>query len=217
MGGGEGSVAREVLRHKSMEKIIMCDIDQEVVDFCNKHLTANHEAFRNKKAELEQRQEKFDIIVGDLADPVEGGPCYQLYTKSFYENILKPKIDDTGIFVTQVGPAGVFTHKEDFSSIYNTIKQVFKYVLAYTNYVPSFADTWGWVMASDQPFCLDAGKMDKKIVERIEGELLYLSGSSFFSSTILNNTITKTLKNESHVYTEDDARFIYGHGVAFRN
>lgn len=28
MGGGEGSAAREALRHKSMEKVVMCDIDQ---------------------------------------------------------------------------------------------------------------------------------------------------------------------------------------------
>lgn len=55
-----------------------------------------------KRAELEKREEKFDIIVGDLADPVEGGPCYQLYTKSFYQNILKPKLTPNGIFVTQV-------------------------------------------------------------------------------------------------------------------
>lgn len=52
---------------------------------------------------MEDRQEKFDVIVGDLADPVEGGPCYQLYTKSFYEDILKPKLNSNGIFVTQVG------------------------------------------------------------------------------------------------------------------
>ncbi|CAA2963828.1 thermospermine synthase ACAULIS5 [Olea europaea subsp. europaea] len=111
MGGGEGSAAREAFKHKSLDKVVMCDIDQEVVDFCRKHLTANHEAFRNiklnlvindAKAELEERDEKFDIIVGDLADPVEGGPCYKLYTKSFYENILKPKLSDNGIFVTQV-------------------------------------------------------------------------------------------------------------------
>lgn len=51
---------------------------------------------------MEKRNEKFDIIVGDLADPVEGGPCYQLYTKSFYERILKSKLKDNGIFVTQV-------------------------------------------------------------------------------------------------------------------
>ncbi|GAA0164898.1 hypothetical protein Leryth_010907 [Lithospermum erythrorhizon] len=225
MGGGEGSAAREALRHKSLDKVVMCDIDQEVVDFCRTHLTANHEAFQNTKlnlvindakAELEGRKEKFDIIVGDLADPVEGGPCYQLYTKSFYENILKPKLTSNGIFVTQAGPAGVFTHKEVFSSIHNTIKQVFKYVLAYTAHVPSFADTWGWVMASDQPFCIDVMNLDKRISERIDGELLYLNGASFVSSTILNKTVAKTLKNETHVYTEDDARFIHGHGVAYR-
>jgi thermospermine synthase len=81
---------------------------------------------KDAKAELEKREEKFDIIVGDLADPVEGGPCYQLYTKSFYQNILKPKLSPNGIFVTQAGPAGIFTHKEVFTSIYNTMKQVFK-------------------------------------------------------------------------------------------
>jgi hypothetical protein len=43
------------------------------------------------RAELEKSKEKFDVIVGDLADPVEGGPCFQLYTKSFYELIVKPE------------------------------------------------------------------------------------------------------------------------------
>lgn len=42
------------------------------------------------------------MIIGDLADPIEGGPCYQLYTKSFYEFIVKPRLNQGGIFVTQV-------------------------------------------------------------------------------------------------------------------
>ncbi|KAI3514997.1 hypothetical protein L1887_13745 [Cichorium endivia] len=222
MGGGEGSTAREALKHKSIEKVVMCDIDQEVVAFCREHLTANKEAFCNKKLdlvindakiELEERKEKFDIIVGDLADPVEGGPCYQLYTKSFYQQILKPKLNPNGIFVTQAGPAGVFTHHEVFSSIHNTIKQVFKYVVAYTAHVPSFADEWGWVMASDAPFSIEEGEIDKKIRETINGELLYLDGASFCSLTILNKMVSSTLKNETHVYTEDNARFIHGQGV----
>lgn len=54
------------------------------------------------RAELENRTEQFDIIIGDLADPVAGGPCYQLYTKSFYEHVLKPRLKDGGILVTQV-------------------------------------------------------------------------------------------------------------------
>ncbi|XP_031259406.1 thermospermine synthase ACAULIS5 [Pistacia vera] len=224
MGGGEGSAAREALKHKSIEKVVMCDIDQEVVDFCRRYLTVNQEAFCDKKlhlvvndakAELEKRNEKFDIIVGDLADPVEGGPCYQLYTKSFYERILKPKLKDNGIFVTQAGPAGIFSHKEVFSSIHNTIKQVFKYVLAYTAHVPSFADTWGWVMASDQPFSIKAEEIDQRIEDRINGELLYLNGASFLSSATMNKAVSLSLLNETHVYTEEDARFIHGFGVAY--
>ncbi|KAH7679916.1 thermospermine synthase protein [Dioscorea alata] len=223
MGGGEGSTAREILKHKTIDRVVMCDIDQEVVDFCRKYLTINKEAFNSNrlclvindaKLELETREEKYDIIVGDLADPMEGGPCYQLYTISFYENIVKPKLNQKGIFVTQAGPAGVLSHKGVFSSIYNTLKQVFKYVVAYTAHVPSYADTWGWVMASDEPFELNAQQIDEKINERIEGELLYLNGDSLISSTTMNKSVHQSLLKETHVYTENDARFLHGFGRA---
>ncbi|XP_010429628.1 PREDICTED: thermospermine synthase ACAULIS5-like [Camelina sativa] len=226
MGGGEGSAAREILKHKTIEKVVMCDIDQEVVDFCKRFLTINTEAFCNKKlelvikdakVELENREEKFDIIVGDLADPVEGGPCYQLYTISFYQNIVKPKLSPNGIFVTQAGPAGIFTHKEVFTSIYNTLKQVFKYVKAYTAHIPSFADTWGWVMASDKEFEFEVKEMDRKIEERVKGELLYLDASSFLSASTLNKTISLALEKETEVYSENNAKFIHGQGVAYRD
>lgn len=55
-----------------------------------------------KRAGLEGGPEKFDVIIGDLSDPHEGGPCNHLYTKSFYEEVIKPKLNDNGIFVTQV-------------------------------------------------------------------------------------------------------------------
>ncbi|OIV96426.1 hypothetical protein TanjilG_09853 [Lupinus angustifolius] len=146
------------------------------------------------KAELEKRNERFDIIVGDLADPVEGGPCYKLYTQSFYKNILKPKLNEDGIFVTQAGPADV---------------------MAYTTHVPSFADTWGWIMASDQPLFIGAEEMDKRIEARINGELFYLDGNWFHSSTTMNKTLSLSLLSETHVYTEENARFIPGHGLAY--
>lgn len=54
------------------------------------------------RAELERREDSYDVIIGDLADPIEGGPCYQLYTKTFYELTVKPRLNKGGIFVTQV-------------------------------------------------------------------------------------------------------------------
>ncbi|VAH98101.1 unnamed protein product [Triticum turgidum subsp. durum] len=223
MGGGEGSAAREALKQKTVQRVVMCDIDEEVVHFCRTHLSVNWDAFASDKlclvindarAELEKmREEKFDAIVGDLADPMEGGPCYQLYTRSFYEQVLKPRLHDGGIFVTQAGPAGVLTHKEVFSSIYNTLRHVFKHVKAYTAHVSSFADTWGWVMASDHPFTLTAQQINERITDRIDGELSYLDGETLISSTTLNKTVFHSLLNERHVYTEDDARFVHGHGT----
>ncbi|XP_057771736.1 thermospermine synthase ACAULIS5-like [Salvia miltiorrhiza] len=222
MGGGEGSTAREILRHKTVEKVIMCDIDEEVVDFCKSHLLVNKDAFfdprleliiNDARAELERREEEvYDVIIGDLADPIEGGPCYQLYTKSFYELVVKPRLSQGGIFVTQAGPAGIFSHTEVFSCIFNTLRQVFKYVVPYSAHIPSYADTWGWVMASDNAFTLNADELDQRIKQMIEGENRYLDGKTFTSSSTLSKAVRKSLDNETHVYTEGTARFIYGHG-----
>ncbi|ONH97634.1 hypothetical protein PRUPE_7G202400 [Prunus persica] len=222
MGGGEGSTARESLKHKDVEKVIMCDIDRMVVDFCREHLTENQEAFRDDKlhivfndakAELEKTEEKFDVIVGDLPDPIEGGPCNDLYTKPFYEQVIKPHLKDNGIFVTQAGLAGILSHKDIFTSIYNTIKHVFKYVIAYTAHVPSYADSCGWVLASDEPLKLDVEQLNSRIQERIRGDLLYLDGASIVSSTVVNKMICTSLLKETQVLTGENVRFVYGHGL----
>lgn len=94
LSGGEGATAREVLKHKSVEQVVMADIDRVVCDFCKLHLPENASAFDDKRLNLViedaakilgESDKKFDVIIGDLADPVFGGPCYQLYTQEFYQ------------------------------------------------------------------------------------------------------------------------------------
>lgn len=48
------------------------------------------------------------------------------------------------------------------------------------------------MQASDQPLCIDAAEIDKKIEERIEGELNFLNGAFLYSSTILNKIVSQT-------------------------
>jgi spermidine synthase len=79
------------------------------------------------RAELEGKEEKYDVIIGDLADPIEGGPCYKLYTKDFYELSLKPKLKKGGIFVTQVC-SGYITCVNNLHII-NRIQNVIFFVL----------------------------------------------------------------------------------------
>ncbi|XP_061357723.1 thermospermine synthase ACAULIS5-like [Gastrolobium bilobum] len=110
MGRDGGSAARVILKHVDFEKVIICDIGREVVNVCCEHLTTNHEAFNDERlqivynhavAKLENSEEKFDIILGDLSDPNESGPSNNLYTRSFHEDVAKPKLKENGLFVSQ--------------------------------------------------------------------------------------------------------------------
>jgi spermidine synthase len=101
-GGGEGATAREVLRHKSVERVVMVDIDDIVCKTSKEFLPKHHRgAFDNPRYQLiiedakvwlQQTEEKFDVMVLDLADPVEDGPAYMLYTKEFYTMGKKTRI-----------------------------------------------------------------------------------------------------------------------------
>jgi len=70
--------------------VLGCIRLQVVCDFCHAHLEDNKAAFESPRLELinddartqlENYPGKFDVIIGDLADPLEDGPCYQLYTQ----------------------------------------------------------------------------------------------------------------------------------------
>ncbi|CAA0839852.1 Thermospermine synthase ACAULIS5 [Striga hermonthica] len=89
-------------------------------------------------------------------------------------------------------------------------------VVPYSAHIPSYADTWGWVMASDTPLTLSADEFDLRIKQRIEGENRYIDGKTFSSASTLSKAVRKSLENETHVYTEGNARYIYGHGAAYK-
>ena len=107
IGGGDGGTAREVLRHPSVEKCVMVEIDKMVVDASIAHLPITACAFENPKLELhiddglkfvKNTKEKFEVILVDSTDPI--GPAQPLFGKDFYQDIYNCLSDD-GIVVSQ--------------------------------------------------------------------------------------------------------------------
>lgn len=246
-GGGEGATAREVLRHRDVEEVVMADVDearaiirflflsiqrmarlrptvQVVCDFCERYMEANKEAFKDDrlklvigdaKEELERDSGTFDVIVGDLADPIEGGPCYWLYTQNFYEKVVRKKLKEGGIFVTQSGPGGFLTHRQVFTPINRTVREVFPKVVPYHAHVPSFADTWSWNMAFTSPTqrILTAEEMDEQARAKLRGESQFLDGTTFHALASLNKLIKTSIAQEDTILTEENPRFIPGTGL----
>lgn len=163
---------------------------------------------------------KFDVIIMDLDDPLEGGPCYQLYTSEFYST-LKAKLNPGGIIVTQSGQSGIKQHHLVFSPIHNTLKSVFDNVVAYNQHVYSFLDEWGWNMALTEeaatpPSSLSAARVDSLISDRIIGELQFLDGQSWAGIWALSKTHRKTLAQETVVMSVagNTHKFMHNPGVA---
>jgi thermospermine synthase len=224
-GGGEGSTAREVLRHRSVTKCVMVDIDADVVNFCKMHLPENAAAFADPrlhlviddaKGQLESAADgTYDIIIMDLDDPLEGGPCYQLYTKEFYKTCYA-KLAPGGILVTQSGQAGSKLHTSVFSPVNRTLREAFPVVSGYNYPVYSFCDEWGWNVGFKEPVRAGAMAMapeevDRLIKERMDGENKFLDGESYQALPALSKQHRATLAAEQRVLSTESGTFGFMH------
>lgn len=114
IGGGDGGVLREVLKHPSVKRATLVDIDRSVIDLSLKYYPeiANG-AFDDPRTEVviadglkyvAETDEKFDAILVDSSEPI--GPSAVLHSRAFFADCqaaLKPH----GILVTQNGLANL--------------------------------------------------------------------------------------------------------------
>jgi spermidine synthase len=211
-GGGEGATLREVLRHKTVKKVVMLDIDKEVVDICKQYLEVLHQNafddprttvyFKDARKYLQNTNEQFDVIIIDLVEPLEAGPANLLYTQEFYQ-LLKSRLSPQGILSVQSGASG-WTNLQGFTEIVATLKSVFNLVSPYQTYVPSFADMWGFTAASEtlDPVVLATKEIDAIIAERVSGELKSYDGISHHALFTIPRHLRHKLDEEHKIITD---------------
>ena len=208
-GGGEGGTLREVLAHKSVEKVTMLDLDQEVVELCRRYLPQHHQgsfddsrvklSHRDARKYLEESAETFDVMIMDLVDPLEAGTAYLLYTEEYYQ-IVRSRLNPGGILVTQSGPAGLLNYQECFTTIYNTLASAFKYTAAIQVHVPAFQTLWGFSLASDSPLSqLSDDHVDRLVAERIGKTLKYYDGESHRGLFALPKFLRQGIQQEQRI------------------
>jgi len=230
-GGGEGATLREVLRYKSVEKCYMVDIDGELVEFIKEspELEFYHQgAFEDPRTELiyadakgaleNMPDEYFDVIILDLADPVDCGPAFPLWTKEYYETCLQ-KLTSQGIFVTQAGPMTNIEVGVICGPCANTLGAAgFSSVTVYGCHVPSFPEEWAFVIAHKNSTNIAWefwDVIDRKINKRIDRgseNLRYYDGVTHQRMFALSKDVRKILTAETRVATLAEP-MCYGAGI----
>ncbi len=218
-GGGEGATIREVMSHRSVEQVVMVDIDKQVVDLCREYLPNHHQgSFDDPRLELhhmdaleflEDTSLRFDVVIIDVPDPLEAGPAYLLFTQEFY-SLLKERLRPGGLMVAQSGPTGPAFYEQCFSAVANTVGSVFSDVYLSEAFVPSFGTTWGFVIGSTgpDPTSLSVEETDSRISDRIDGELRFLDGITLRGMTSVPKYLRKAVDAEEKIITRDHPIFV---------
>ncbi len=213
-GGGEGATLREVISHKTVKKVVMVDIDKEVIELCRKYLPGHHQgSFNDPRVELlhmdakqylKETREKFDVVIIDLPEPIEGGPAYLLYTQKFYE-MLKTKMDDNATFALQAG-ATLMGVTEVYLAINNTLKNSFPVSIPYEASVPSFGGPWGFTLNSMglNPHQLSIEEVDQRIADRVNKTLRFYDGQTHQGLFYIPKHLRDMLARETTIITEDN-------------
>jgi len=211
-GGGEGATLREVLAHKTVKRAVMVDIDEEVVSLCRHLLPSWHQkAFDDPRTELhfvdarkylEESSDKFDVIIIDLADPLEQGPARLLYTQEFYQ-IVEQKLGPAGIMSVQAESAE-WTNLDNFTAIASTLRNVFSIARPYQVHVPSFLGLWGFVVASQSldPCELTPEEIDTRISTRISKKLKSYDGLTHQAMFTIPKHIRQQLAASTRIITD---------------
>jgi len=147
IGGGDGGSLREVLRHETVERVTMVEIDRSVIELCEKYLPKHSQgAFHHEKAHIvigdgakfvRETEEKFDVIICDSTDPV--GPGEVLFDLPFYRYCLS-SLAKGGLFVSQNGVPTIQADelKDSHAKLSSVFPEVHHFVAPIPTYVGGF-------------------------------------------------------------------------------
>lgn len=152
IGGGDGGALRDVLKHKSVVRATMVEIDRGVVDMCAEYMPSLSDgAFDNPRADIvitdgvkyvKETDRRFDVIIVDSTDPI--GPAIPLFSDEFYSDCRNLLTED-GIVVCQSGVG--FVQPDEAQDTYRRLDRLFADAALYLTQVPTYAFgymTLGW-------------------------------------------------------------------------
>ncbi|MGD9939709.1 MAG: fused MFS/spermidine synthase [Clostridia bacterium] len=158
IGGGDGGILREVLKHKTVRQVDFAELDEAVVQFSREHLAhINAGAFDDPRvhcifgdgrafvqAAASSRgcstQPGYDVVIMDMTDPE--GPARFLYTREFFTEVKKTMRGGRGIFVMHgESPAA---RQAAFACIGKTLESVFPVVSTASTFVPMYGTLWSF-------------------------------------------------------------------------
>lgn len=182
IGGGDGGSSEEVLKHPTVERVVLVELDQGVIDMAKKHFSALHRnVFANPKLDLRimdgaafvrTTEERFDLIYLDLTDPI--GPAVALYTQAFFI-ALKNALATGGALALHIGSP--FSHPTRVALSVANLRTVFSCISPYFVHIPTYGACWGFAVASGVlDLDMAAAEIERRLLARDIADRRFYNG-----------------------------------------
>jgi len=195
----------------------MVDIDKEVVEICRSFLPSWHRnsfddgrvelVFDDARGYLSRNEDRYDVVIMDITDPVEGGPSYLLFTREFYLTV-REKLSPGGIICVQAGPSRLPSFQL-YVNIHRTLREVWPSVFPYQAEVPSFGGSWGFILAGEGITLPSPEEVEERLSRRVDGELRFYDGTAHRGMFSLPKFIRRELEAGGMVITDREPQFTY--------
>lgn len=201
LGGGDGGAAEELLKHPSIERVVLAELDEAVVQFSRQHLQSVHRgALDDPRVEvcigdglalMDASDERFDLALMDLTDP--DTPASALYAPDSLAR-MKRVLAPGGALVLHLG-SPVF-HGAQVAELVRSLHQQFAVVRCYGLYIPLYGAYWGLAVASDEldPLELKAQQVAERLRQRKVRDLQYYNEQVHGALFALPNYYRELLK-----------------------
>jgi spermidine synthase len=166
VGGGDGGVIREVLKHRAVEKAVLVEIDGKVIEYSKKYLPEIAGELDNPRVEvivddgymhIHNSKNAYDVIMVDSTEPV--GPAVQLFERGFYQGIFEALKDD-GLFVAQTD--NPWFKADLIRKVNRDVREIFPIVRVYCANIPTYpSGLWTFTVGSKKydPLQVDIGQI----------------------------------------------------------
>ncbi|NMM55087.1 polyamine aminopropyltransferase [Paenibacillus aquistagni] len=170
VGGGDGGVIREIMKHPAVEKAVLVEIDGKVIEYSKQYLPEIAGELDNPRVEvivgdgymhILNAKDEYDVIMVDSTEPV--GPAAPLFERGFYQGIYEALKED-GLFVAQTD--NPWFKADLIQQVNRDVKEIFPIVRVFGANIPTYpSGLWTFTMGSKKH---DPLEVDANAIPEIE-------------------------------------------------
>lgn len=195
IGGGDGGVIREVVKHECVEEATLVEIDDMVIKLSEKYLPNMSKSLKHPKVKIHLQDgfkflkdcenlkddEKYDVIITDSSDP--DGPAEAFFQQDYFK-LLYNALNCKGIVISMASE-NIWLNLDKLVNLSKICKSVFPVVKSCYCTLPTYTSGQISLMCCSKDANKDLTKPSRSLSKEDESKLFKYYNSQIHSASFV--------------------------------